>query len=109
MLKNCLKNIYLGQCCDHKLGVGEGVLAYLVCAATKGTVFAPFWCENGNRLCQFWSGWGGDFEETTRVLVYKRIYRFLFQMNKKATFSLPTSKAREKRSGDEYNKKEKEM
>ena len=30
-------------------------------------------------------------------------------MNKKATFSLPTSKAREKRSGDEYDKKEKEM
>ena len=35
MLKNCLKNIYLGQCCGQKLGVGEGVLAYLVCAAPK--------------------------------------------------------------------------
>ena len=25
MLKNCLKNIYLGQCCGQKLGVGERV------------------------------------------------------------------------------------
>lgn len=30
-------------------------------------------------------------------------------MNKKATFSLPTSKAMEKRPGDEYDKKEKEI
>ena len=43
MLKNCLKNIYLGQCCGQKLGVGEGVLAYLVCAAPKSTDYRPLY------------------------------------------------------------------
>ena len=66
-----------------------------------------FGVKTGIDFANFGLESGGGFEETTRA--YERIYRFLFQMNKKATFSLPTSKAMEKRPGDEYDKKEKEI
>ena len=56
----------------------RGVLPYIshigVCSAPNGMVFAPFWSENGLRLCSFWSGIGIVFKETTGV--YESIYRF---------------------------------
>ena len=52
--------------------------------------FLPrFGLKTGIDFANFGLESGGGFEQTTRV--YERIYRFLFQMNKKATFSLPTS------------------
>ena len=41
-----------------------------------GRGFAPFWSENGHKLCPFGSGIGAGvvFEGTTGV--YERIYRF---------------------------------
>ena len=42
--------------------------------APKNGVFAPFWSENGYRLCPFGLESGMIFEETTRV--YERICRF---------------------------------
>ena len=45
-----------------------------VCSTPKGMVFAPFWSENGLRLCPFWSGIGIVFKETTGL--YESIYRF---------------------------------
>ena len=44
------------------LEVGKSALgSRLVCAAPTGRVFAPFWSENGNTLCPFWSGFGYGF------------------------------------------------
>ena len=49
--------------------------------APKNGVFAPFWSENGYRLCPFGLESGMIFEETTRV--YERICRFKWKMNQK--------------------------
>ena len=44
------------------LEVGKSALgSRLVCADPTGRVFAPFWSENGNTLCPFWSGFGYGF------------------------------------------------
>ena len=40
-------------------GGGEGTPLYepyMYVPPPKGGVFAPFWSENGYRLCPFWSG-----------------------------------------------------
>ena len=61
---------------------GEGgyslIFAFLVCAAPKGRVFAPFWSEIGYRLCLFWSEFGYGFRGNAWTCM-----SFQFQMNKK--------------------------
>ena len=42
----------------------------------NGRVFAPFWSENGYRLCPFWSAWNRLWLSRKITGVYERIYRF---------------------------------
>ena len=74
---------------DHQPGRGEGgyfLILYIshICMATpSGRVFMPFWCENGNTLCSFWSGIGLSFRGN-----FGSVWTFLsfqFQMSKKET------------------------
>ena len=65
---------------------GEGhslTKAIKACAAPKGRVFAPFWSENGYRLCSFWPGNGYTFQANYgNVRTY---ILFKFHMSKKET------------------------
>ena len=49
---------------------------FTVYAASPDRVFAPFWPENRDRFCPFWSGIGMVFERNYAIEVYERIYRF---------------------------------
>ena len=57
---------------------GVGLLLYIshigICATPSGRVFAPFWSENGYKLCPFWSGIRYGFQGN--YVVYNRIYHF---------------------------------
>ena len=60
---------------------GEGLLSYIcligIRAAPKRMVFAPYWSENGYRLCLFLSEFGFGFRGNSGVL--GRICRFNFK------------------------------
>ena len=72
---------------DHQPGRGAGgyvlilYISHICMAAPSGRVFTPFWCENVNTLCSFWSGIGLSFRGN-----YGSVWTFLsfqFQMSKK--------------------------
>ena len=74
-------------CLDHQPGSGGGgyflilYISHICMAAPSGRVFTPFWCENVNTLCSFWSGIGYGFRGN-----YGSVWTFLsfqFQMSKK--------------------------
>ena len=70
-------------CLDHQPGRGGGgyflilYISHICMAAPSGRVFTPFWCENVNTLCSFWSGIGLSFRGNYGIAgVYEHFYRF---------------------------------
>ena len=57
---------------------GTRILVYVT---PKGRVFAPFWSENGYRVCPFWSGIGFGLGRNYGCV--SMCSSFQFQMNKK--------------------------
>ena len=58
----------------EKTSSSRGWGDWLTCAAPKSMVFGPFWSENGETLCLFWSGIGyGFWGNYGSVWTYRKI------------------------------------